>query len=402
MLILNQTTSAGQSGLNGIKKGKESRSRGVLDTFRGRYEKLDVHLGSAEYQNVPDLAAAKMLGHFTQTMQNQGYPWRLHAADPAPGEDGFKKGESVGDLEALQRLKKGEGVLMQPMRDLQLDLSSGSLTALAAAGTLAGAQAGTLSTVAEASKNTQVSAGSQGFSVKFGEPLVINSIAELKLLNQMYDSEQKVEGATETAKAAHQFAYFTQKTIGSAYPWRFYTKDDGNTALRVAKSTAKGLLSGAAVGGVVAGAVGALLALGFRNWNYLTGAAGIGAAIGAARGGYDAARTSLKGNPVNAVEALERVISGEEVVFQESRTRSVGLPIVGKIAWFSDHGKGSSVKSVDDLNTFYYMQSGAELPKAPEPKKEEKPAAPSVVVIDQSVHHNYQANDFGLNIIGNP
>jgi hypothetical protein len=369
---------------------KREASRGLLDTFRGRYDKLDIHLDQPEYQNVPDLAAAKMLGHFTQTMQNQGYPWRLHAAEP-DGDKGFKKGATVSDMEALARLKKGEALLLQPMRDLQLDPSSGSLTAVATAGTLAGGQLAPLGTVADYSKNTQVSAGSQGLSLKFGEPLVINSFAELKLLNQMYDSDQKIQGASTTAKAAHQLSYFTQKTVGSAYPWRFYTKDDGNTALRVAKSTSKGLASGAAVGAAMAGAVGALLAMGFRNIDYLWGAAAIGASLGAAKGGYDAAQTSLKGNPINAVEALERVLSNEEVVFQESRARSIGLPIVGKIAWFADQGKGSSINSIEDLNTFYYMQSGAELPKAPEPKKEEKPA-PTVLVLDQSVHHHYQNN----------
>jgi hypothetical protein len=379
------------------KPRDDNKNGGILDTFRGRYDKLDIHLDQAEYQNIPELAASKMLGHFTQTMQNQGYPWRLHAAT-RDGDKGFKKGHLVSDLEALQRLKKGQAVLLQPMRDLQLDLSSGSITALAAAGNLAGQQLTTLGTVAEASKNTQVSAGNQGISVKFGEPLVINSFAELKLLNQMYDSEQKIEGSSPTSVAAHQLSYFTQKTIGSNYPWRFYTKDSGSAFKRVAKSTLKGVLSGAAVGSAVAGAVGGVLALAFHNLAYLTGAAGIGAVLGAARGGYDAAQTSLKGNPINAVDALERVISGQEVIFQESRARSIGLPIVGKISWFADQGKGSSVTSVEDLNTLYYMQSGAELPKPPEPKKEEKPPAPTVLVIDQSVHHTYQSNEVGVGV----
>lgn len=366
---------------------RSAKSDSLLDSFRGRYDKLDIHLGGDEYQNIPDLAAAKMLGHFTQTMQNQGYPWRIHSAE-ADGEKGFRKGELLSDLDALNRLRKGQPVLMQPMRDLQLDLSSGSFTAIAAAGTAAGTQLTGLGAVADLSKNTQVSAGSQGIALKFGEPLVVNNLSELKLINQLYDSEQKVDAASsQTAKAAHQLSYFTRKTVGSAYPWRFYAKDEGNAALRVAKATAKGLLTGAAVGGAVGGGLGALLALGFRNSSYLTGAAAIGAAIGAFRGGYDSAQTSVKGNPLNAVEALENVLDGKEVVFQESRARSIGLPIVGKISWFADHGKGSAVNSVDDLNTFYYMQSGAELPKPPAEKKE--PAAPTVLVLDQSVHNHY-------------
>ena len=96
---------------------------GILDTFRPKYDKLNVHLDSPEYQNVKDLEAANMLGHFTQTMQNNGYPWRMHAAETL-ADGSFKKSETVSDLEALQRLKKGEPVLMQPMRDLPLPVRS--------------------------------------------------------------------------------------------------------------------------------------------------------------------------------------------------------------------------------------------------------------------------------------
>ena len=90
---------------------RSAKSDSLLDSFRGRYDKLDIHLGGDEYQNIPDLAAAKMLGHFTQTMQNQGYPWRIHSAE-ADGEKGFRKGELLSDLDALNRLRKGQPVLM--------------------------------------------------------------------------------------------------------------------------------------------------------------------------------------------------------------------------------------------------------------------------------------------------
>ena len=364
-----------------------------MDTFRPKYDKLNVHLDSPEYQNVKDLEAANMLGHFTQTMQNNGYPWKLRAAESL-SDGGFKKGGTISDLEALQRLKKGEPVLMQPMRDLQLDLSSGSITAIAAAGSVASTNMTGLSKVASYSKNAQVSAGSQGLSVKFGEPVVIEDFSQLKLLHQMYDPGDKIKSTSETAKAAHQFSYFTQKTVSSAYPWRFYQKDDSNMFLRVAKHTTKGALTGAAVGGALAGAFGAIMALGFRDLSYLTGAAAIGAGIGGVSGAYDSARTSMKGTPVNAVEALEKVLNDEEVIFQESRARSINVPIMGKISWFSDQGKGSKINNPDELNTFYYMQSQDELPKAEEPKKKEekKPEMPTITILDQSVHNHYQSN----------
>ena len=80
--------------------------------------------------------------------------------------------------------------------------------------------------------------------------------------------------------------------------------------------------------------------------------------------------------------------SGKEVVFQETRARNTPLPLISKMSWFFDQGKGSSISSVDELNTFFYMQSGAELPKAPEVKKEE-PKTPTVLVVDQSVHNHF-------------
>lgn len=396
MLIIPSATYVDRKGTAGDKrdssKTEERGAEGLLDSFRGRYDKLDIHLDQPEYQNINPLAAAKMLGHFVQTMQNQGYPWKLYEAT-ADGKAGYRKGELLSDKDAFLKLQKGEPLLMQPMRDLQLDLSSGSLGAVAAAGTLAGRPLNGLGTVAEASKNTQISAGNQGFTIKHGEPIVINSVAELKLLNQLYNSEQKLESKDPITQAAHQLSYFTQKTLGSNYPWRFYTKDDGNAALRMTKSTIKGVATGAALGAAVTGVLGLGAALFARDISYLYGALGVGAAVGGAGGGYNALQTSRKGNPINAVEALERIVSGKEVVFQETRARTTPLPLVSKMSWFFDQGKGSSISSVDELNTFFYMQSGAELPK-PEEKKPEP--TPTVVLLDQSVHNHYQTNQVGV------
>jgi len=368
----------------------EEEANSILDRFRPQYEKLNIHLDSPEYKGIEELEAANMLGHFTQTMQNGGYPWKLREAVPK-GDGNFKAGEKVSDMEALSRLKKGEPLLLQPLRDLQLDLSSDSITAIAAAGSVGSTDLGGLSKVASYSKNSKVSAGNQGFSVKFGEPVVIENFAQLKLLHQMYDPADKIEGKSETAKAAHQFSYFTQKTVSSAFPWRFYVKDDSNPFLRVAKHTALGTAKGAAVGGVIAGAFGGLMALGFQDWSYLAGAATIGAGIGGVSGGYEAARTSLKGTPVSSVEALEHVLNDQNVVFQESRARSIKVPMLGQISWFSDQGKGSVISDVDQLNTFYYMQSQEDLPKPkkPEKKEEKKPEKPSVTIIDQSINNHY-------------
>jgi hypothetical protein len=373
--------------------GTERGDAGLLDKFRSKYDSLDIHLDTPEYQNIQDLEAANMLGHFTQTMQNNGYPWELRSA-VALESGGFKKGGTISDLDALNRLKDGQPLLLQPKRDLQLDLSSGSITAIAAAGSVASTDMTGLSKMAAYSKNAQVSAGSQGVSVKFGEPVVIQDFSQLKLLHQMYDPAEKIQGKSETAKTAHQFSYFTQKTVGSAFPWRFYVKDDSNTFLRVAKHTTKGAATGALVGGALAGAFGAIMAIGFKDWSYLKGAAAIGATIGGLSGGYESARTSVKGTPINSVQALENVLNDKDVIFQESRARSVNVPILGKISWFADQGKGSKISSPEQLNTFYYMQSQEDLPKPAEPKKKEekKPAETSITILDQSVHHHYQSH----------
>lgn len=378
---------ASEKGSSPSQAGSQKARSGLLDTFRGRYDKLDIHLDQPEYQNIDELSGARMLGHFVQSMQNQGFPWKLHEAS-ADDKSGFKKGPQLSDIDALRRLQQGQPLWMQPMRDLQLDLSSNSLSAVSAAGNLAGQNLGGLAAVADASKSTQISAGSQGITIKNGEPIVINSLAELKLLNQLYNSDQKLESADRISRAAHQMSYFTQKTLGTNYPWRFYTKDEGNTALRMAKHTARGALGGGAVGAVAGTLVGTLLGIVSPSINVVSGAmygAGIMGAVAATIGGYGAAQSSLKGNPINAVEALERIVSGEEVMFQESRARSTPLPLISKMSWFFDQGKASSIKSVEELNTFFYLQSGAELPKPPEPKKE---PPPTVLVVDQSVHHH--------------
>lgn len=363
--------------------------RGILDRFGPKYDKLDIHLDQPEYKNVSDLEAANMLGHFTQTMQDTGYPWRLRVAKS--GSDGsYKKGEKISDFEALNRLKKGEPVLMQPMHDLQLDLSSGSFTAIAAASSVATADTTGLTKVANYSKNAKVSAGSQGFPIKFGEPVIVEDYSQLKLLHQMYDPADKIQGKSETAKAAHQFSYFTQKAGTSAFPWRFYVKDGSNPFLRVGKRTLGGTAAGGAVGAAAGLVFGGLLGFAMGDvQNFAIGGASIGGAIGAVKGGSDALRTSLKGTPVNAVEALENVLNNKQVYFQESRARSISVPIIGKLSWFNDNGKASAISDPDDLNTFYYMQSQEKLPQ-PAKKEEKKPAPkPQTVIIDQSISHHH-------------
>ncbi len=361
----------------------------VLDELRlgTNHPKIDVHLNGDEYRAIALKDAAKMLGYFSQKMQDQGFPWKLKVAVDQ-GDDNFRAGADVSDLDALKQLQQGKPVMFQPMRNLQLDLSSDSLGALAAAGALGtGTEIAGMARLAAISKTTRVTPGSQGIELKYGEPVVVSNFSELKLLYQMYNPDEKVTSKNEVAKAANQLSYFTQKTASGQYPWRFYKESDTNTAGRVATAVARSAVKGGAMGAGVGALVGAPLAFFARDWSFVLGAVGVGAAGFALYSAQQAARTAAKGEGVNAVEALERVLNGQEVVLQETEIRSVGVPIFGKISWFSDHGPGSKISSTSELDTFYWMQNQD---AKEEPKPEVKPAIPSVLVIHQ--HYGDEVN----------
>jgi hypothetical protein len=407
ILSTRQTTTKGPDSLRFSKPQKEENGErgGILDTFRPKYEKLDIHLDQPEYQDIKDLEAANMLGHFAQTMQNKGYPFRLLSAEQDKSGV-YKKGEKISDKDALYRLRKGEAVLLQPMRDLQLDFSTNSMTAVAAvgaAGAVGTTGAAGLSRMAKLSKDTKMSGGKQGFSIKFGEPVVIENYSQLKLLHQMYDPTEKIESKSETGKAAHHLSYFTQRTVGSAYPWRFYVKDDSNAILRVAKHTAKGTVTGGAIGVIAGGAIGGLIGLiSGRNLESAKMGAKLGAgvcgAVGGVTGAWESSRTSIKGTPINAVEALENVLNDKKVVFQESRARSLpSLPFLGELTWFSDNGVGSGVSNPEELELMYYMQSQEPLPKPAKKKEPAKKPDPNVLIVDRSVHYHMQDNGLTVN-----
>lgn len=371
---------------------QESRERQGLGFFHGvgsGTDKLNVHLEGEDYQNISKNEGARMLGHFTQVMLLKGFPWKLHDAKPT-GDGNFKRGSKISEMDALTKLAKGEPVMMQPMRKLVLDLSAGSIGALAAGATTAGAaELAGVSQAAAFSKNAQVSAGSQGFLLRYGEPTVVSNMGELKLLYQMFNPDEKIKGKSAVAQAAHQFSHFTER--GGQYPWRFYVKDGSNTFLRVSKAVAGQGAYGAAMGSLAGGFVGAVFTLFSGDFNLMTTvkAAGIGAAVGATYTGWNAARTSVKGRDINAVEALERVLGNDEVVFQQTEARTAGLPVITKISFFQDYNEGSSISNPDELEQLYYMHSQAELPKPKKEEKKKEEPAPTQINIDQSSHVHY-------------
>lgn len=346
---------------------------------------IDVYLGSEEYQNIDERHAAQMLGHFTQGMQAQGFPWRLQVSSQEGLSGKLTGTKDLGDMEALRRLQKGESVLFQPMRNLQLDLSSDSLGAIAAAGTVAGTDVASMSKLATITKNTRVSPGSQGFELRHGEPVEVRNLAELKLLYQMYRPEDKITSKNPVTMAANQLAHFNQPQ--GDYGWRFYQKDESNGAARIAKAFAKNALRGAAMGAAVGAMIGAPIGLFTQSLGAFFASAGIGAGAFALYGGVDGARSAAKGKPINTVEVLDSVLKQQPVEFQETQMRSVGVPVLGKVSWFSDRGKSSTINNPQELDTFYYMQNQAA--KIEEPAKPAAPKPPATLVIDHSQHHYY-------------
>lgn len=349
----------------------------------GKASSIDVFLDSADYKNIDERNAAKMLGHFTQGMQAQGFPWRLKVASKEGLQGKLHGTQELSDLDALRRLQKGEAVIFQPMRNLRLDLSSDSLGALAAAGTAAGTDVASMNKLATVSKNTKVTAGNQGFELRFGEPVEVKNLAELKLLHQMYNPAVKPDSKNPVAQAAHQLSYFNQQE--GDYGWRFYQQDEGGATARVSKAFYKNALRGAAMGAAVGAMIGAPIGLFTQSLNTFLAATGIAAGGFALYGGVDGARTAAKGKPLNTVEALQSILNEEPVQVQETQMRSVGVPILGKVSWFSDRGKSSTVSNGAELDTMFYLQNQAA--KIEQPAKPEPPKPPTTIIIDQSKHY---------------
>lgn len=345
---------------------------------------IDVYLDGDEYKSIDEHSAARMLGHFTQAMQAQGFPWRLYASSKEGLSGKLTGTKPLSDLDALRRLQRGEAVLFQPMRNLQLDLSSDSLGAIAAAGTLSpGSDMSSVSRLAALSKNTRVSPGSQGYELKHGEPVEVKNLAELKLLYQMYSPQETITTKNPVARAASQLAYFNQQQ--GDYGWRFYQKDQSNALGRIAKQMYQNGLKGAAMGAAVGAMVGLPLGLVTQSLQNFLLAVGLSSGAFALYGGAEGARTAAKGKPLNTVAALDAVLKKQPLEFQETQMRSVGVPVLGKVSWFSDRGANNTVSSPEELETFYWMQNQAA--KQPEEPKPPAPTAPTTIVIDQSQHY---------------
>jgi hypothetical protein len=318
------------------------------------HERVEISLDDPSYKNVTIDDAAQMLGYFTQKMQDQGFPWSLHQIK----EGKFTHRAPLSEMDALRNLKQGKEVLFQPKRDLQLDLSPDSLSAVAKLG---GDPLKKVDDVATFSKNTKITP-SAGIELRYGEPVIIKNFGELKLLYELYNPDVQANDSDKLGKAAHNLTFFTKKTQGTKYPWRFVKEGVGNMATRVLKAAVTkgiyGLVLGAGAGLVIGGPIGLITGTWTAAYTLMT----TGAAIGAAWRGGEAAAAARKGVDINAYETLGRIMENKPVILQERNLHSVGFPLIGSINWYSDHGEGSTISSPEELALFNRMQNQPETP----------------------------------------
>ncbi|MCE7869236.1 hypothetical protein DYH09_02540 [bacterium CPR1] len=353
------------------------RSRGLFSSTRDKLtdliggvtdDRIQIDLSGPEYQSIEPRQADQMLGFFTEKLKEQGFPWRLRAAELQ--EDGqLKMRRKISLHDAIHALEKGQPIFLEPMRKLNMSINADSLTAVAmAGGAMGGAAAEGLKQTATGAKDAKLGA-SNGIEVKFGAPIAVSNHAELKLVYQMYNPEEKMSETNPVAKAAHQLSSFTTKRMGSSYPWRFYKKADTNLVVRVAKASLKAGVSGALFGGVTGAIVGGLAGGIFGNWQLWEPFAKLGALAAGGWSTLNAARMAAKGDPLNVVEALERITHGQSVVLQETQIHTATVPFFGSINWFSDRDVGSTVDTVQSLDRLYWVLN-------PDKKVEEKKQEP--------------------------
>jgi len=313
------------------------------------HDKIEISLKHKSYRNISVDEAAKMLGYFTQKMQNAGFPWGVYEVKG----DNLKKREQISEMEALKRLQNGQEILLQPMRNLQLDISADSLSAVSKMG---GDPLKKVDDVATLSKNTKVSAANEGIEVRFGEPVEVKGFGELKLLYQMYNPDEKIEEKNDLGKAAHELSFFTKKTLGTNYPWRFVKESNGSKFIRSVRTAFSKALPGAVVGAGIGLMIGGPIGLLTGAWATTATLVSYGAAIGGGLMAADGARSAQKGVDINAFETLGRVLDKKSVIFQERRSHTVTLPILGNFTWYTDHGKGSVISNPSELELFNKMQ----------------------------------------------
>ena len=338
-----------------VESGSGSCSKNIKDGIEDFIDssvygdKIEIDLSHQSYKDISLQDAAKTMGYFTQKMEGEGFPWELYK----PEGKNFKHKKQISEMEALNRLKRGEEVIFQPMRSLNLSLDSDNLSAISSIG---GDTMQPIGDVAGKAKAANVS-GEMGIDVRNGEAITIKSFGEMKLLSELYNPDLKPAEDDKVGQAANALSFFTKTSQASKRPWRFVSADKSNGVLSAAKNVISkvipGALAGAAAGlmiggpiGLVAGATGVIAAAGIYG-------AGIGTAVAAA----SAVKKNAKGQEISSYKALENVLNDRPVILQEQKAKTISLPIIGNLTWYTDSGRGSVVTGLDELELFTTMQN---------------------------------------------
>ncbi len=310
---------------------------------------LEKLLNSPDFRNISDEEAAKMLGYFSKTMRSKGFPWVYKAKING-------KLKEISDLEVLFKLKRGETVYFYPKRIVNINLSGTDLEKLAKLSP----ESTALKNLSKALKDREGAAKLDepiGREVSDGGAIPVKSYAELKLLYQLFNPSAKLQTDSETAKTLKAMTKFVVEKFGSKYPWRFYSakaslKDKIEGFFRVA---GKKILIGGLIGFAFSSPI--LILASLLSDIPLTETLGtgmlaatvIGAGIGTLYGLKDGLHEAKLGKEIGPIEALRRLMRGQNVKFQQKKVHSMTFPIVNKVVWQTNYRQPVTVKNADDL-----------------------------------------------------
>ena len=193
----------------------------------------------------------------------------------------------------------------------------------------------------------------KGSKSRFGEPVEVKGFGELKLLYQMYNPDEKIEEKNDLGKAAHELSFFTKKTLGTNYPWRFVKESNGSKFIRSVRTAF--LKSSARCGSRCR-----YRAYDWRShWsvNRCVGDYGYACFIRCSHRRRSDGRRWKPGRLRKVwISMPSRRSAGfsikSRLSFRKEEAHTVTLPILGNFTWYTDHGKGSVISSPSEAGAF--------------------------------------------------
>lgn len=296
------------------------------------------------YKNITLEDGFKIIGYFVEKGYKEGYPWKLFKKS----EDG--KMEKINALQAVERLSRGEEIVMEPIRRMDVNLSASELGVIAS---VANPQSALLSSMMYLSTTN-----SMKHEIKLGPSVYIRNLSELKLLRDLYDPSSSVSAKNEESKTANDLSRFLMAS-NSNLPWRILKNDhDIKTGDIIKGSLKKGImwaLCGMGAGAVIGGVGGALIQNLSSHAIGWMGAAGASIIAGGAAGALGLMRGAgevKKGKYINAFEALDRVLKDKPIILQKQELRGVGIPVFGTINYLKDYEEQNIITGAEQLKLF--------------------------------------------------